>query len=101
MLHHRIRQKREIARALDSPSQHALMLGTIAGGAAGNHFAALRYEIAQDRCVLVIHIDRAVDAKAAHLSAWRSPAAGTSPFTGTIALTMRSWTTGSFIRHDS
>jgi hypothetical protein len=51
----RVRQKRDMTRALDGGRQQPLMLGAIAGHSAWNDFAALQHEPAQQLVVLVIN----------------------------------------------
>src|SRR5258708_39501078 len=75
---HTVRQQREVARAFNGHREHAMMLGTVAGGPCRNHFAALGHEVAEDGRVLVVHIKDAVHAESADFSSGRAPAPGAS-----------------------
>src|SRR5690348_16984435 len=84
-LHNDIRQERQIARALDGPREHPVMLGTIPCRAAGDHLPALGDEIAKQRGVLVVHLDDTIDAETADFAARRAPALGASAHIVTAA----------------
>jgi hypothetical protein len=61
----RVRQQRDIARALDCLGKHALMNGAIAGNPPGQNLAAFRDKVSQEPGVLEINNVYLLNAEAA------------------------------------
>jgi len=66
---HRKRQQRDRARALDGFRELALVLGAVAGHAAGHYFAALIGEPADTADVFIVDELDLIHTKAAHFAA--------------------------------
>src|SRR5678809_987940 len=68
-VHHRVRDQRQAAGALDRHRHLPLVLGAVAGDAAGDDLAALGDEVLQGRLVLEVHLGVLLRAEAADLLA--------------------------------
>src|SRR5690349_3017904 len=69
VLHHGVREQRDVPAALDGSGYLALVPGAISRDAAGHDLAALGDEVLQLGGVLVIHLEALVRAVPAHLAA--------------------------------
>src|SRR5689334_20958640 len=67
--HRVVGEHRQAAGALDGRGHLALVLGAVAGDAAGDDLAALRDEVLQGRLILEVHLGVLLGAEAAHLLA--------------------------------
>src|SRR5690242_20942676 len=67
--HRVVGEHRQAAGALDGRGHLALVLGAVAGDAAGDDLAALGDEVLQGRLILEVHLGVLLGAEAAHLLA--------------------------------
>src|SRR5947209_17917866 len=75
VLHHGVREERDVAAALDGGGHLALVPGAVPRDAARNDLAPLGDEVLELGRVLVVHLERLVGAVPAHLAPAESPAA--------------------------
>src|SRR5689334_8629103 len=75
--HRVVGEHRQAAGALDGRGHLALVLGAVAGDAAGDDLAALGDEVLQRRLILEVHLGVLLGAEAAHLLAAKAAATPT------------------------